>query len=488
MPARPNVLFLIFDTLRPDFLGCYGGDVDTPGFDSVAANGVCFESAFGAGPATPVSHAALYSGRYPPNNGVTGQYIELPDDYPVMAEWFSDAGYETFGITGPAKMGSDWGYDRGFDELYEAYYDRPAISSADGLQKAVTDPTFARFIARKIWRGEADHTRYKFDLLREKTGEVLDEPFFALCNLTTVHAPYDPPRPYRQRFRSEYHRWRLAVLDKLLGERDNFADSDVRLDRVSNMQTGDGVGRFLADPSYVNDAEIELLRDWYAASVAYLDDELHRFLEFYRSELRDDTILVLTADHGEQLGEHDIWEHSHFLFDETVQVPLVLAGPGLPESEFREDLASHVDLFDTLCDLCGLDRPDETDGISLVGNESRDKVYMEYGRRDRADFANNSNHGRYMSEEQLERFCAGRKAIRTTRHRFELDSNGDEVLYELPQQTVVDDPSEDLVETLRERLLKTLGPEFGAWPEGDAEEVGLSQEAQANLRHLGYIE
>ncbi|MDX1748616.1 MAG: sulfatase-like hydrolase/transferase, partial [Halobacteriales archaeon] len=78
------MIVLIFDTLRSDYLSCYGGDVATPSFESAADRGTLFESAFGTAPGTPISHASLYSGQYPSEHGVTGQYISLPDDVPVM--------------------------------------------------------------------------------------------------------------------------------------------------------------------------------------------------------------------------------------------------------------------------------------------------------------------------------------------------------------------------------------------------------------------
>lgn len=488
MSKKPNVILLIFDTLRSDYLSCYGADVDTPGFAEVAHSGVCFDWAFGAGPATPISHASLYAGQYPSEHGVTGQYINLPTDVPVLAEWFSSAGYDTYGITGPAKMGSPWGYDRGFDEMYEPYHDRPSIASKEGLLQTLTQSRFRRFVWRKLTRGENDHTRLKFELLRDTIRSGLDDPFFALCNFVTVHAEYDPPRPYKMEATPEFTRPRWSLLEKLLGEHGEIDRSDIRLDRILHVQSGDGVGRFLANPEYLNDAEIALLRKWYAASVEFLDDELQKFLAFYERELQDDTILILTADHGEQLGEHGLWEHSHYLYDETLHVPLIMTGPALPEGSRRTDLVSHVDIFDTLCDLCDIAPPETTSGRSLFRGEQRDAIFMEYGQRDVDDFANDSNHGRYLDGDQLRRFAAGRKGIRSKEYRFEITSRGTEHLYELPSQAEIENPPSAVVDPLRELLITTLGPDFGTWPEGDPDDVGVSDSVQSNLRELGYID
>ncbi len=483
-----NVIVLIFDTLRSDYLGCYGGDVDTPAFDAAADQGVVFESAFGTAPGTPISHASLYSGQYPSEHGVTGQYITVPEDVPVMAEHFREAGYDTFGITGPSKMGSDWGYDRGFDELFEPYYDMPSPTSPENVTRSVVDPRFRRYFLRQLTRGGHEKTRFKFELLRDRIEADLDRPFFALCNFATVHSPYDPPRPYKERATPGFSRPPLFLLEYLLDDDGAVDDPEIRLDRVMNVQTGDGIGRYLADPDYLNDAEVQLLRDWYAATVEYLDDQFERFLEFYRRELAEDTILVLTADHGEQLGEHGLWEHSHLFYDETLQVPLIVVGPDVPEGARRSDLASHVDVFDTLCDRCGLGRPDSTSGTSLFGGDRRDAVFMEYGKRDVATFENDSPHGRYLDRERLRRLCAGRKAIRTDDYRFEVTSDGDERLLELPGQVETADAPSGVTTRLREDLFETLGTEFGTWPVGDPDDFQIDEQVQQNLRELGYIE
>lgn len=484
--SRYNVVLLVFDTLRPDYLAPYGADTDTPAFTELAGQGVLFESAFGTAPGTPVSHASLYTGQYPSEHGVTGQYIDLPGDDPVLASWFQSAGYDTFGITGPAKMGSDWEYDRGFDDLYEHYHDLPEPTSTRNVTRSLTDGRFRRYFLRQLTRGGREKTRFKRELLEDRIRENLDRPFFALANFATVHAPYSPPRPYKQRATPGFSRPRLFLTEYLLDDPGTFDDPEIRTERVMNAQTADGIGRYLADPDYLNEKEVEVLRRWYAATVEYLDEQFGRFLEFYRRELADDTVLVATADHGEQLGEHGLWEHSHLLFDETTQVPLVVVGPDLPGGRRRTDLASHVDFFDTLCDLCDLDAPPTTSGSSLFDGEQRDAVFMEYGERDPDDFASTAQ-GRHLGDDQLRRLCAGRKAVRTRDHRFEVASNGTDALYELPtQRKVPADPAETA--TLRDRLLETLGGEFGVWPEGDPDDGQVDEQVRRNLRELGYIE
>lgn len=486
--SQPNIIVLIFDTLRSDYLSCYGSDHETPNFDSVAAKGTLFESAFAGGPGTPISHAALYTGQYPSENGVTGPYIDLPDDRPVLAQWLHDHGYSTYGIAGPAKMGSDWRFDRGFEEFFETYKDIGPRPSKEYFKNTLTNPSYLEDFVRTMGSGGSGYTQLKFDLLEEKIRDGLDSPFFALANFLTAHIPYDPPRPYKEQFRDDFSRPRWFILEKLLDKKGYTDHQDIRLDRIFQLQTSDGIAKYLGDSSWLTDAEIQLLRDWYAASVRFADDMLGQFLEFYERELADDTILILTSDHGEQLGERGLWAHSHHLYDETLQVPLIVRGPGISAGERRCDPVSLIDLFDTICDICTLPSPDTTSGRSLFKGDHRDAVCMEYGVRDET-FADEGVHAQYLDSDRFVSLAAGRKAIRTNEYKLVVTSEGDERLLELPTESEVTNPPSDVVSDLREQLFDSLPETYGVWPITEQrEDVKISPGVEKNLQELGYID
>ncbi|UPW00317.1 sulfatase [Halorussus gelatinilyticus] len=487
MTDRSNVILLVFDTLRADALSCYDRafPVETTAFDRVARRGTVFENAFAVGPWTPPSHGAMFSGRYPSDTGFDGAWPTMPESVPLLAEWFSDRGYRTYGIPGPAKMGSATGLDRGFDEYYEVYEEVAKRPSLDYLRQLVTDPLIRRDFLRLAGAGNDYYSEIKFDRLREWLADA-PEPFFAMANLTTVHSPYDPPRPYKRAATPELSRPRFGLAEELLDAPCEFDDPEIRDERLFDAADGaDATSialRYFEDDEYVSDAELDVLREWYAASLRYLDDRLGAFLDWLdRQGLADDTLLVLTSDHGELFGEHGGFYHGDFLYDEVTRVPLVVSGPGVPAGERRTDLASHIDLFATLCDLCGLDAP-ETDGSSLLGDARRDAVFAAKAPSDERDAEAASE----VSEETLREFEVGRKSIRTDEYRFELRSDGEEVLYELPGEAVVSDPDEAVVAPLRERLAATLGESFdGAESATDAE---YSAGVERNLRELGYLE
>lgn len=483
----PNVLLLVFDTLRADALTCYDGSfpVETTAIDRVARQGTTFENAFAAGPWTPPSHGTMFSGRYPSDTGFSGAWPTMPESVPLLAEWFADRGYRTYGIPGPAKMGSETGLARGFEEYYEVYEEVAERPSVAYFRQLATDPLVRRDFLRLAGRGNDYYTEIKFDKLREWLVDA-PEPFFAMANLTTVHAPYDPPRPYKRDATPELSRPRFGLAEELLDSPCEFADPAVDEGRL--FAAADGADaksiamRYYEDPESLSDAELGALRKWYAASLRYLDDRLAAFLDWFdRAGLRDDTVLVLTSDHGELFGEHDGLYHGNFLYDEITRVPLLVAGPGVPEGARRDDLASHVDLFATLCDLAGLDAP-ETEGRSLFGDSRRDAAFAAEAPSDLSD---RSAAGE-VSETTLREFEVGRKSIRTEEYRFELRSDGSELLYELPGESLVSDPDESVVAPLRSRVVETLGSEFEAAADESDAEYGAAVER--NLRELGYLE
>jgi len=489
MVDQPNILLLTFDTLRADALSYGDGafPVETETIDEIARRGTAFDSAFAVGPWTPPSHGAMFSGRYPNSTGFNGAWPTMPDSVPLLADWFADRGYQTYGIPGPAKMGSETGLDRGFDHYFEVYEEVAERPSLAYFKQLLTDPLIRRDFVRLVGRGNDYYTEIKFEKLR-KWLDNTNEPFFAMANLTTVHAPYDPPRPYKQEATPELSRPRYGLSEELLNEPCEYDSPVVNDDRLFAAADGSDAQsialRYRDDPSSISTAEIEVLRRWYAASLRYLDGRLSTFFDWFSSEsLADNTIIVLTSDHGELFGEHNAMYHGNFLYDEITHVPLVFAGPNIPAGERRTDLVSHIDLFATLCDLCGLEAP-ATDGIALFGKRRREAVFTAEAPSDLHD----TNAAGTVSTDTLREFELGRKSVRTSDYRFELRSDGSERLYRLPDESLVDNPDELIIENLRDRVIETLGAEFSdSRGEADVDD-DLSAGVRRNLRELGYIE
>jgi arylsulfatase A-like enzyme len=403
-----------------------------------------------------------------------------------MPEWFHEFGYNTMGIAGPSKIASDFGYDRGFDHYFEPYYDigyRNRKPTKSYFKNLLSDWEIFKDGMRTAFRGEIKNTQFKFNHIQEWI-EDNREPFFVFANLLEAHAPYHPPLRYRSRFDPEFTEPPLFLFEYLLNHLGSHTNPNVRLERLKHVEDADGIGKYLSDPSYLNEDELEALTKWYAASVKYLDDAFGRFLEYYKTELADDTILVVTADHGEQLGEHGLIGHSHHLYDETLQVPLLMTGPGVEEAP--DGMASLVDLFPTLSDLAEIGVPDFTDGIPLFTEEEREYVFMEHGERRVREFQE-SPHARYLSDTQLKQFAVGRKAVRTSDYKLVVNSRSDTTLYDVTGHIEKEVQNESVTSELKGLLSENLSEDFGRWPEGDPENYSLDEDVISSLKDLGYV-
>lgn len=480
-----NIILLIFDTLRSDALSCYAGTNETPAFERVARQGTLFERAYAAGPGTPISHAALFSGQYPSTSGVVDQ-TEIPDDVPLMAEQFSERGYDTFRIPGPVRMGSQWGYDRGFDTYYEVHTDdHPRQDTPEYFKRILTDPEYRKYLIKDLWKtlteGPDSYTSFKFDLIKHQITNQLSEPFFVMMNTVLAHSPYDSPRPYMEEATPELDRPPLHMLEYLKDGDPRINKEGIRPERIYHAQTTDGIAKYLSDPSYLTSAELDFLRKWYDACVQCLDDRLDFFLDWFEdSEYAENTILVITADHGEHFGEHDLLVHSHGLFKENLHVPLLMKGPGIPSGKRYQDFASLVDVFDTVCDVTHNEMPTETDGNSLFSEETRNSVYAEHGVRHTERRA----HRKYMTDKQLIDFGLGRKSVRDDDYLYVYRSDGTEKIYEQPDEELIENPDEDICQIMRGKVAETLGETFQS---AYGEDFEMSEGVRSNLEKLGYI-
>ena len=286
--ARPNLLLITIDTLRPDRLGCYSSPyLKTPTIDGLAAAGVLFSHAFAHTPLTLPSHTNILLGTTPLAHGVHDNGIfKVPQDLPNLATLLKQNGYATGAFIGAFPLDSRFGLDRGFDVYDESY----------GSGTAMAD---FKFVERKA---EAVVTS-ALAWLEGRPG-----PWFAWVHCFDPHQPYEPPEPFLTRFKT--------------------------------------------DP--------------YSGEVAYVDASLAKLFGFLKdSGQAGRTVVVFTGDHGQSLGEHGETTHGYFGYNATLWVPLIVSAPGLKPGRVEENVC-HIDIFPTVCDLLGLDRPAYLQGRSLV--------------------------------------------------------------------------------------------------------------------------
>jgi choline-sulfatase len=300
---KPSVLLITIDTLRADRLGCYGyAGAQTPAIDHLAAEGIQFMNAVSHVPLTRPSHTSIFSGLNPFETGVHDNIAPTLDKkIPLLAEAFQKQGYKTAAFVASFVINSQSGLNRGFD-VYEDQFDL-----------------------------ENQPTQFALNL-EKRGGEVYEEfaswfnqnkrkSYFAWVHLYDPHFPYEPPKPYLQRFQNHP----------------------------------------------------------YDGEVAYSDEVISRIVKLIDSN----TLLILTSDHGESLGDHGEGAHSYYIYDATLHVPMIFHWPQkLPSGKKINMQARLIDLYPTILDLLQIPIPKPVTGISLkpwlMNPEKEDPLHYSY--------------------------------------------------------------------------------------------------------------
>jgi choline-sulfatase len=288
---RPlNVLVVTIDTLRPDHVQCYGyHNVDTPTLDSLARSGVLFEQAVAQTPLTPPSHASIFTGQYPTAHHVrnTGGFI-LPSSSRPLAKILQEQGWDTAAFIGSAVLKKIFGFNLGF-----AVYDdqMPKPGPADKFRE---DPE----------RRAGVVVDRAIQWLNAQSGK----PFFLWVHLYDPHLPYDPPSPFRERYKDHP----------------------------------------------------------YDGEIAYADQQLGRLIGVIGNKAPRNTIIAVLSDHGESLGEHGEYTHGVFLYDSTLRIVFLMSGPGIPAGVRIKRQVRSIDFLPTLLELMGGKAPEQVQGVSLV--------------------------------------------------------------------------------------------------------------------------
>ena len=419
----PNVLLISIDTLRPDRLGCYGHDRETsPALDALAAGGVLFEDVTSASPWTLPSHATMLTGLYPSRHGVVGHTNRLRQKTRSLATRLGEHGYRTLGVVNSHNLSERYGLGRGFDVFEYVLEKNP---------KGKILNRGPRIVARA----------------QELLGEVGDQPFFMFLHFYDVHTDFTPDDEYRAQFVGPYD-----------GEFDGSTLQLAEL-RARGGTLGEDDVRYLFE---LYDAEIRQLDDLLAGLFAHLD----------QLGLADDTLVVVTSDHGEEFGEHGSVLHGQTHFEEVIRIPLLVRGPDVPVGRRIDEPVHLVDVAPTILAACGI--PDDgLDGIDLqqvwVSNSGPDRyLYSE------ADHNNSQPDIRRM--------------IRFQRHKLLHDTlTGESHVFDLEQ-----DPGESVdVSDAEVELAAMLMTKLEAFMQGGAEADQIpmpSAEDQELLRSLGYLD
>jgi len=422
---RPNILLIVMDTQRADNLSCYGYSKETtPNIDRIAKDGAVFLNNITPGVWTLPSHASLFTGRYVSGHGADAHCEYLMAEFPTMAEVLRELGYHTVGFSNNGWVSRRTGVARGFEEFYligrgargrrvvEWFYVAEEVPEEEGDRGSLKTVN-----AAMAWLDS------KWDRRR---------PFFMFINFIEPHGPYWPPEPFRSKFLPpNVSEEELRRLPKL---RSTVECVDVRVEALK-----------------LSEREWELEKALYDGCTATVDDRVGRLYSYLREEgLLDDTLLIITSDHGDVQGEHEPHvEHHLCAYEELVRVPLIMRyTDAIPRGIRVRWLSQTLDIFPTILDLLEVRERKywrTLQGYSLMPSlledtPVREYALVEYHTSVQQMFHVWRRHPRY----DIRRFNYWLKALRTLRYKDPGETRN--LASERP----------DLVEDLRNRLEQVL--------------------------------
>jgi len=347
MNSRPDVLLVVLDTLRADRLSCYGYPRETSAYlDEFAAESVLYERAISPAQWTIPAHASIFTGEYPTTHMTTQIYDKHSEQQLTLAELLQGAGYHTVGFCNNPLLGVvENGLDRGFEEMYNyggALPVRPAIDSSRPRAVSRASQRLARVVGRlttqmqdvfardarllrfalhplivPLWHGQVNFKGNTRQSLRDIVGYLRtrhsrggDRPIFAFVNMMETHLPFEPPARFIRRFAEEYQQDREAR---------DYMDA-YNKEHYRWMVP-------LEEP--LTELQDQVINDMYDAEIAFEDHQLRKLFDYLNEpDVRDNTLVIITSDHGEGMNNHNFVGHSLVAYDDLVRVPLIIRYPG----------------------------------------------------------------------------------------------------------------------------------------------------------------
>ena len=373
-PQAPNVLFIAIDDLRPE-LGCYGNEqIISPHIDQLASEGLVFKRAYCQQPICMASRASLLSGYRPDTLDIynCNSLDELIPDVLTLDQHFENNGYQIWasgkiyhhGVDRRNQFGEQYvrpetnEQGRGYlseeaqkiVEEYDAYYREQRNQPGGGRGPAFESPDVP---------DNAYHDGAMTDLAIEQLAKFRpgNKPFFMAVGYKKPHLPFNAPKKYWNLYKTE----EIDMADNRIGPADASQYFQYNFGELRNYA---GIPK---GQEAFSDTLSRSLKHGYYASVSYIDAQIGRLLKSLEENgLAENTIVILWGDHGWKLGEHGMWcKHTQFELDN--HVPLLIKVPGQANrGEQSAAFVEFVDIYPTLCELAGLEKPTHLQGSSFV--------------------------------------------------------------------------------------------------------------------------
>ena len=327
---RPHVLWIVLDTARADRLSVYGcEEPTTPFLEKLAERSIVFDRVVANGIWTLPTHASMFTGLAARSHGLGHATWRLDDSFRTVADELGEGGYATGFFSNNVLVTPKTNLSKGFDAaiVVRDFLDSTRFSLGFLCEKwGLTPPV--------PWLDLDCGAALTNELVSRWLKAQGDRPVFVFINYMEAHLPFLVPREYREMFLSEdqVHR-SFDLRRRVYGELEQWLNIDALVDGYDQMPPGDR----------------EIVKRQYEAALRYLDERVREMIDIFRQRgLLDNTLVVITSDHGEYLDTHGMWSHHFLTYQDVLHVPLLLREPGRTEPRRVETLVQLSDLYPTV--------------------------------------------------------------------------------------------------------------------------------------------
>ena len=451
-----SVVLITVDTLRADHLGCYGYPRKTsPNIDALAAQSIRFDSAWSQWPKTSPSFASMMTGLYPHSTGVTRACgLKLDSRFKLLSERMKAGGFFTGGVVTNPNLGREFGFDQGYDHYCEAWIPAPT-PKIEPLPGPECDAKHA--------------TAYALEIVDQCDPA---KPLFLWVHYTDPHAPYTPPAEYKERFVGDA--WFDASVTAPLLDDDKHD--------VAPVDEAGGIPKYA---QLNGENRIAWYVSQYDAEIFTVDEQIGSLLAgLERRGVLDDALVVLTADHGEHLGEQRaFFVHGPVPYEGCTHVPFLVRFPGGADAGVFDKPIGLIDMQPTILEWAGLPVDDELEGHSLLpalGGEGEAAPYVYLGAGYRAEYQRAIRMGKWklvwVPDESDQRAMKGSEY-----ELYDLTADPGET------KNVITDPKNAAVADVLKRRLRQWIDAGAAKNVPDAQHIeSMSKAIQDQMKALGY--
>lgn len=459
MRKKPNIIFIFIDAARADHFSCYGHkNKTTPQIDRIAREGVVYENAISPAGWTLPAVTSMFTGTHVSRHGVNNENHVLTEDLPLMPEILKRAGYETVGFCTNDWISDATGLTRGFSEFHDYQYSR-------FIHKA------KRFINSLIIKGK-DSWGYAInkDIKKWMKNYSYQKPFFMFVHYNELHLPYQLPKPFNTR----------------------FLPTGMSYEEASKVNQDPKA--YYAGAVEMSQQDFEISKNLYDCALGCIDHRIGEVYEYLKNLGQlDDTLIIITSDHGESLGEHQHFDHYYVLYEALLKIPLILRYPkSFPAGTRYQELVQTLDFLPTFKEMLGLHDPelDVMQGYPLPpfldGTAPREFTISERYK----DLKGLKKSYPQLDLSHLKKWELDRKvAIRTKKYKLISSSDYESELFDLEN-----DPAENSC-IIKEKpaVAEDLLSKYEKWRQtftaasGEKKEADFDDAVRKRLESLGYL-